>query len=130
MLRSHDAGNMAMKTLITNELFLDFIICRYRGYLKITGATEPKSDLLDVSGRLRERYHSQAREHLLRAYRDEGKQVCTDVRLSVVLANRYDLAIDVTATDTNASVRLDALIDRKSTRLNSSHLGISYAVFR
>ena len=101
---------MAMKTLITNELFLDFIECRYRGYLKITGATEPKSDLLDVSGRLRERYHSQAREHLLRAYRDEGKQVCTDVRLSVVLANRYDLAIDVTATDTNASVRLDALM--------------------
>jgi hypothetical protein len=81
---------MAMKTLITNELFLDFIECRYRGYLKITGATEPKSDLLDVSGRLRERYHSQAREHLLRAYRDEGKQVGTDIGLSVVLANRYD----------------------------------------
>jgi len=101
---------MAMKTLITNELFLDFIECRYRGYLKITGATEPKSDLLDVSGRLRQGYHSQAREHLLRAYRDEGKQVCTDVGLSVVLANRYDLAIDVTATDTNATVRFDALV--------------------
>ena len=101
---------MAMKTLITNELFLDYIECRYRGYLKITGATEPKSDFLDVSGILRERYHSQAREHLLRAYRDEGKQVCTDVGLSVVLANRYDLAIDVTATDTNVSVRFDALM--------------------
>jgi predicted RecB family nuclease len=101
---------MAMKTLITNELFLDFIECKYRGYLKITGATEPKSELLDVSVRLREEYHSQAREHLLRAYRDEGKQVCTDVGLSVVLANRYDLAIDVTATDTNASVQFDALM--------------------
>jgi len=101
---------MAMKTLITNELFVDFIECRYRGYLKITGATEPTSDLLDVSDRPRGRYHSQAREHLLRAYCDEGKQVCTDVGLSVVLANRYDLAIDVTATDTNASVRLDALM--------------------
>ena len=54
-----------MNTLVTNDLFSDFIECKYRAYLKITGATEPKSDLLDVSGRLRERYHSQAREHLL-----------------------------------------------------------------
>jgi len=99
-----------MKTLITNELFSDFIECRYRGYLKITGANGSKSDLVDVSGKLLEGYHSQAREHLLRAYRDEGKKVCTDVGLSVVLANRYNLAIDVTATDTNASVRIDALM--------------------
>ena len=99
-----------MKALITNELFSDFIECRYRGYLKTIGASEPKSHLLEVSARLSEGYHSQAREHLLRAYRDAGKQVCTDVGLSVVLANRYDLAIDVTATDTNASVRFDALL--------------------
>jgi hypothetical protein len=39
-----------------------------------------------------------------------ANEVCTDVGLSVVLANRYDLAIDVTATDTNASVRFDALM--------------------
>ncbi len=32
---------MAMKTLITNELFLDFIECRYRGYLKITKIRPP-----------------------------------------------------------------------------------------
>jgi hypothetical protein len=63
-----------------------------------------------VSTRPSEAYHSQAREHLLRAYRDAGKQVCTDIGLSVVLTNRYDLAIDVTATDTNASVRFDALM--------------------
>jgi predicted RecB family nuclease len=99
-----------MKALITNELFSDFIECRYRGYLKTIGASEPKSHFLEVSARLNEGYHSQAREHLLRAYRDAGKQVCTDVGLSVVLANRYDLAIDVTGTDANASVRFDALM--------------------
>jgi predicted RecB family nuclease len=99
-----------MKTVVTDELFSDFIECRYRGYLKITGANGPQSNLVDVSGRLREGYHSQAREHLLRAYPDDGKQVCKDVGLSVVLANRYDLAINVTATDTNASVRFDALM--------------------
>ena len=77
-----------MKTLITNELFWDFIECKYRGYLKIAGASGPRSDLVDVCGRLREGYHSQAREHLLQAYRDEGKQVCADVGLSVILADR------------------------------------------
>jgi hypothetical protein len=63
-----------------------------------------------MSGRLRDGYHSQAREHLLQTHRVEGKQVCTDVGLSVVFANRYDLAIDVTATDSNVSVRFDALM--------------------
>src|SRR6266852_4117340 len=110
MRRSHAAVSLAMKTLVTNELFSDFIECRYRGDLKVTGARGPKSDLVDVSGRLREDYHSQAREHLLQACYVEGKKVCTDVGLSVVLANRYDLAIDVTATDTNVSVRFDALM--------------------
>jgi predicted RecB family nuclease len=101
---------MAMKALITNELYSDFIECRYRGYLKTTDASEPKSHVIEVSARLSEAYHTQAREHLLRGYRDAGKQVCTDIGLSVVLTNRYDLAIDVTATDTNASVRFDALM--------------------
>ena len=101
---------MAMKALITDELFSAFVECRYRGYLKTIGASEANSHLLEVSARLSEGYHSQAREHLLRAYRDAGKQVCADVGLSVVLANRYDLAIDVTATDTNASFRFDALM--------------------
>jgi hypothetical protein len=68
------------------------------------------TDLTELHDRLREDYHTRAREHLLRVYRDKGKQVCTDVGLSVVLANRYDLAIDVIATDNNVSVRFDALI--------------------
>ena len=51
MRRSHTAGGLAMKTLVTNELFSDFIECGYLRYLKITGATGPKSDVVDVSGR-------------------------------------------------------------------------------
>jgi predicted RecB family nuclease len=117
-----------MKTVITNELFSDFIECRYRGYLRITGVSEPQSDLPDVSRRLREGYRSQAREHLLRAYRDECKQVCTDIGLSAVLANRYDLAIDVTATDTNASVLFDALMAVPG-NLNGSQPGYTPVIF-
>jgi predicted RecB family nuclease len=99
-----------MKTLVTNDVFLDFIECRYRWYLKLTGAAGQRPGLVDLSDKLREAYHSQAREHLLQIHRDEGKHVCTDVGLSGVFANRYDLAIDVTATDANASVLFDALM--------------------
>jgi hypothetical protein len=99
-----------MKTLITNELFSDFIECRYRGYLRLTGATGPKSDLDDETGRLREAYRTQAHEHLIRVYRNQGKRLSTDVELSVVLANRYDLAVDVTGADATASVRFDGLM--------------------
>src|SRR5947199_1476964 len=42
-----------------------------------------------------------------------------------VLLERGDLDGTVTAI----SIEIGGLVDRKSTRLNSSHLGISYAVF-
>jgi predicted RecB family nuclease len=99
-----------MNTLVTNELFMDFIECPYRGYLRLTGASGRQTDFAELSERLRESYHSRARDHLLRVYRDKGKQVCIDVGLSTVFASRYDLAIDVTATDGNFSIRFDALM--------------------
>ena len=100
------SADSAMTRLITNELFSDFIECKYRAYLKLTGTTgqRPPDDL---RSQLVNDYHIQARDHLLRAYRD--KAVCTDLPLSLVLAKRYDLAIDVTATDADVSVHLDAL---------------------
>ena len=70
-----------MNTPVTNELFGDFIECPYRGYLRLTGALGRRTDFVELSERLRESYHSRAREHLLRVYRDKGKQVCTGVGL-------------------------------------------------
>ena len=99
-----------MNTPVTNELFGDFIECPYRGYLRLTGALGRRTDFVELSERLRESYHSRAREHLMRIYRDKGKQVCTGVGLSIVFADRYDLAIDVAATDGNVSIRFDALM--------------------
>src|SRR5690242_21252718 len=46
------------------------------------------------------------------------------------LCGRLELACrDVLATLTTVDARMTALVDRKSTRLNSSHMSISYAVF-
>src|SRR5437899_9538493 len=60
-----------------------------------------------------------------RAHRIFRSDVLPRVRLQLFEAERNALAlpIDVEHLD------LELLTDRKSTRLNSSHLGISYAVF-
>src|ERR1039458_10602865 len=47
-------------------------------------------------------------------------------RLGLFLTNRCDFACPMCAVE---DARDEGMTDRKSTRLNSSHLGISYAVF-
>lgn len=92
----------------TNELFSDFLECTYRVYLKLAGATGKKSEHENLHSQLAQAYHTKVRDHLLRVY--SGKEVCTDAPLAVVLAKRFDLAIDVTATDGDLPVHFDALI--------------------
>src|SRR5947199_5607643 len=52
-----------------------------------------------------------------------------DVITAVVVGNEVLLRGEMTTSDLAAQQHLVADQDRKSTRLNSSHLGISYAVF-
>jgi len=101
-----------MARLITNELLSDFVECKYRAYLKLTDTTDGKPPD-GLRSQVVSDYHIQARDHLLQVYRD--KAVCTSLPLSPVLAKRYDLAIDVTATDADVSVHFDALIAAPST---------------
>src|SRR5436853_3157978 len=64
-----------------------------------------------------------------------GAHLVEYVRLLPALAARFDLASLATtfpldgAGDAFEALTAGTVIDRKSTRLNSSHLGISYAVF-
>src|SRR5262245_22891092 len=57
-----------------------------------------------------------------RVYREAGVESTTSVRTVAELERAI-------AEDRYAVAEDPALLDRKSTRLNSSHLGISYAVF-
>src|SRR5207253_5908850 len=49
------------------------------------------------------------------------------VRMMIHLADT--LGIEIIAKSVETSEQVDFLLDRKSTRLNSSHVAISYAVF-
>src|SRR5437899_8570252 len=52
-----------------------------------------------------------------------------ELDLSSLIASRVSPSTFMSATFFPAVVSTTLIIDRKSTRLNSSHLGISYAVF-
>src|SRR5262245_63436191 len=67
----------------------------------------PEELIMPVSGSDEQEHH----------YRDDGLAPHSKV---MVWRGRFYLAL---------AAALHALLDRKSTRLNSSHLGISYAVF-
>src|SRR5262245_5615765 len=56
--------------------------------------------------------------------------VAIDVHTHAEVSSRGGASLDDTLNDASAAYfKVDAARDRKSTRLNSSHLGISYAVF-
>lgn len=98
-----------MKAVITNEVFSDFLQCRYRAYLKLTGATGQVPQPDDLHAQLLQDYRTKARQYFLRANRD--KKVNSEcVSLPAVLAKRYDLAVDVTATQDDMILHFDALL--------------------
>lgn len=99
-----------MKVRITNKLFLDFVECKYKAYIKLTGKCGQKSEFEEFRNQQLQQYHAQARQHLLHAYR--GKQVCTSscLSLSDVLTNGDNLVTDVVATESDVTAHFDALI--------------------
>src|SRR5438045_5423344 len=57
--------------------------------------------------------------------RTQVMQLVDVYRARIIDVSPESLVIETTGTED----KIDSLLDRKSTRLNSSHLGISYAVF-
>jgi len=98
-----------MESFITNEIFSDFLQCRYKAYLRLSGRTGRALETHNLRGQLLQDYCTRARVHLLRAYRD--REICPPgSSLSSVLGMRYDLALDVIATHDDIVVHFDALM--------------------
>src|SRR5258705_7000840 len=72
-------------------------------------------------------YTTLFRSHEVRAHRADQRRERPDARpFAHRVGERSLVGGEVTGEDV---VHVGAVVDRKSTRLNSSHLGISYAVF-
>ena len=57
-----------MKALISYELFLDYLKCQYKAYLKATGKPGIKSGFHELEVELKKDYVNRARENLSKSY--------------------------------------------------------------
>jgi hypothetical protein len=50
---------------ITNELYVDFLKCKYKAYLKVTGVSGTTSDYHELEVTLKTNFTTRAKQHLL-----------------------------------------------------------------
>jgi hypothetical protein len=93
---------------ITDEVFTAFLKCKYKAYLKLTGAFGEKSDYEKLQRRLDTEYRVSARAELLRKH-PRGATVESPESLVDAIRRRAALITDVTASDGGEVCRLDAL---------------------
>ena len=98
-----------MAAPISNDLFRDFLQCKYKAYLKISGKCGQKSDYEKLDIQLSEEYRRLATDHLLRS-RDITETCQNPTNLPEALRHGYAIVTDGHATVDNTSVHFDALL--------------------
>lgn len=113
-----------MKARISPELFLDYLKCQYKVYLKATGKSGTKSDFQKLEVELKQEYVNRARNNLLNSY--PTNQISRSPKSLInALKNNYKLIINAHATIENLSVNFDALILVKG-KLASKYIPILF----
>ncbi len=98
-----------MKNTISSDLFLDYLNCHYKVYLKSTGKLGTVPDFQILETELKQEYADCACENLLKLFPTE--QISQSPKSLInALENRYKLLIRAQADIDNFSVCFDALI--------------------
>jgi len=98
-----------MKARISPELFLDYLQCQYKVYLKATGKSGIKSDFQKLEIELKQEYVNRARDNLYKSY--PADQISRSQKSLInAIKNNHELIINAHATIENLSVNFDALI--------------------
>jgi predicted RecB family nuclease len=94
--------------MLTEELFSDYLKCRYKAHLKLTGATAEPPDYARLQQLLSDEYRERASNEWLRTRRTKG---VTDnpASLPEAIASGVRTITGAIATDAGESCRLDAL---------------------
>jgi len=96
-------------TTISNDLFHDFLHCKYKAYLKITGKCGQKSDYEIIDFQLSADYRRRATDHLLQSR--ASAEICkSPPDLPKALRQRHAIVTDGYATVDDTSVHFDALL--------------------
>ena len=92
---------------ISNDLFRDFLYCKYKAHLKISGKCGQKSDYEKLAIQLSDEYRRIATNHLLRSR--SNTEICQNRNdLPKALRHGYAIVTDGRATVDDASVHFDA----------------------
>jgi predicted RecB family nuclease len=94
---------------ISNDLFRDFLRCKFKAHLKISGKCGQKSDYEKLDTRRSDEYRRIATDHLLRSR--PNTEICQNpTDLPKALRHGYAIVIAGQATIDNTSVHFDALL--------------------
>jgi predicted RecB family nuclease len=94
--------------LLTDEIFVAFLNCSYKAYLKLRGITGEKSDYERSQTELAAKYSILATEDLLRRH-ERAAVIFSPPSLPEALSARAALIIGATASDAGESCHIDAL---------------------
>jgi predicted RecB family nuclease len=109
-----------MKDRISSELFLDYLKCPYKVYLKSTGKLGTISDFQKLEVKLKKDYANYAYKILSKSYPAEQISISPKC-LIYALKNKYKLIIKAQATIDHLSVYFDALILSKEKHTSKCH---------
>ena len=98
-----------MTVSICNELFCDFLHCKYKAYLKLTGNSGQKSDYEKLQEALLGEYRSRTEEHFLHSLRVPTTERNPDSLLEAMRCGP-DAIIDANTIDENISCHFDVLV--------------------
>lgn len=94
---------------ISNELYVDFLNCKYKAYLKVTGVSGATSDYHELEATLKANYITRARRYLLESSSSTHVSHCPE-SLVQALNQKYHTITAARAIVDNLSVELDALV--------------------
>ena len=104
-----------MSQYVINKIFSDFLNCKYKAYLKLTGVVGQKSEYEQLQNRLSNEYRTHACTHFL-STNDISRIPLTDLPLSEFLELRPDVAINITADVLGFTLFLDAVTLNSSSK--------------
>ena len=93
---------------ISDRLFIDYLRCRYKAYLKFSGKIGVKSDLEIYQDDRNAEYRNRAREHLLRLERNTEPFILTTTFKDVKKQN-LSVATAISISNDKNSLILDAI---------------------
>ncbi|UCE53475.1 MAG: TM0106 family RecB-like putative nuclease [Desulfobacterales bacterium] len=102
-----------MSYLITNEIFSDYLNCKYKVFLKFTGKTATKTEYEKLQKRLLQKYRQYVRKSLIsKKYMNGG--IIEKITLSDIVKQKFGFGFFIREKFKDLKVHFDALIKEDS----------------